>query len=635
MINWRVGFLTALLAPIFVTVIGNLDGFGQMVRNLAGMSMSEFQSALPGVQPLVRAWSGLRIVLTTPQTLPNYDFWGPSRVIPDTINEFPYWSFLFADLHPHLIGIPLAILFLALVLTLFSEMLWAPRLGWGRGFVLLVLFALLLGAQASVNLWELPTYFGLGVLALLVAQYRRRGAIQWPATIGLAVAYLAGAYLLYWPFFSNYVNVGASGVGLVKAGDLPSQWLSIWGFLGFILISWLAYAATRPAGHGIGVYGATAPSGIERWLAGVTGHFDRLPRYIALHRRLVQRPSLGYLLISALIPLTAVAAVGAWLWGRSVLALCLLPLGLAWLLLWRRGRSADAGSLFVALLTITGLAVLAGTQVVYLKDFLQGGSAYRMNTVFKFFSQVWVIWAVAAGIALPRLWQGFVQRGRGRHVWRGAWAVIFVLLFAASFAYPIWGTPARLEMRFPSWQPAYGTLNGLDFMQQGTFTWPDQSNTLDLSHDWQAIGWLLANVRGNATIVESSQVGYYREAGSRIASMTGLSGITGMHESEQRYGEDVGQRSALHREFWETPDPARIQQLLDELQVDLVYVGPLEHYLHPAGVERIQQLAATGQLIPLFSTSGSAIYAVPGRLTETAQGYYVPTASAAMADRVN
>ena len=119
--------------------------------------------------------------------------------------------------------------------------------------------------------------------------------------------------------------------------------------------------------------------------------------FVALHRRLVRRPSVLYLLALLAIPASLVLAVGALLWGRVVLALCLPLLALAVLLLWRRGRDADAGSLFVALLVATGFALLAGTQVVFLKDHLAGSDAYRMNTVFKFFNQVWVLWGRGGG----------------------------------------------------------------------------------------------------------------------------------------------------------------------------------------------------------------------------------------------
>ena len=44
---WTAGFIAALLAPLFVTIIGNLDGFAQVVRNLANVSPGSFQSAIP------------------------------------------------------------------------------------------------------------------------------------------------------------------------------------------------------------------------------------------------------------------------------------------------------------------------------------------------------------------------------------------------------------------------------------------------------------------------------------------------------------------------------------------------------------------------------------------------------------
>src|SRR5690606_11642018 len=99
-----------LLAPLTVAVLGNLDGIGQVVRALSERGVIQVQSALPLLSTLVQAASGLVQVMRGQASLPPYDVWAPSRVIPNTINEFPYWSFLFADLHPHLIGIPLSLL---------------------------------------------------------------------------------------------------------------------------------------------------------------------------------------------------------------------------------------------------------------------------------------------------------------------------------------------------------------------------------------------------------------------------------------------------------------------------------------------------------------------------------------------
>ena len=98
-----------MLAPLFVALIGNLDGFAQVARTLAAVSDWTFQSASRGVETLVNAAGGVGAAASG-QPLPPYDFWGPSRVIPWTINEFPFWSFLFADLHPHMIGIPVCAL---------------------------------------------------------------------------------------------------------------------------------------------------------------------------------------------------------------------------------------------------------------------------------------------------------------------------------------------------------------------------------------------------------------------------------------------------------------------------------------------------------------------------------------------
>ncbi|MER3486460.1 MAG: hypothetical protein C4345_11325, partial [Chloroflexota bacterium] len=45
------------------------------------------------------------------------DFWQSSRAVTNAITEFPFFTFLWADLHPHAVAQPLIVLLLALVFS--------------------------------------------------------------------------------------------------------------------------------------------------------------------------------------------------------------------------------------------------------------------------------------------------------------------------------------------------------------------------------------------------------------------------------------------------------------------------------------------------------------------------------------
>ena len=97
-----------------------------------------------------------------------------------------------------------------------------------------------------------------------------------------------------------------------------------------------------------------------------------------------------------------------------------------------------------------------------------------------------------------------------------------------------------------------------------------------------------------------------------------------MHEQGKRYTEDVGYRDGLHRELWQTQDVPRTQQIMQELNVDLVYVGQLERFLHPDGVRKFETMAAQGLLTPLYQNERVTIYGAPGRLQQQADGAFTP-----------
>jgi len=245
---------------------------------------------------------------------------------------------------------------------------------------------------------------------------------------------------------------------------------------------------------------------------------------------------------------------------------------------------------------------------------------------------------VAAAIALPKIVSRFGSMVRGRTpgrgllstpersgglqpnlrpalaFFRGAWGLAFLLLLFASLAYPLLGTPARLAQRFPGWRPPIGTLNGMAFMENGVYHWPDSGNAIELRYDWEAIQWLLENVRGNLVLAESSRIDYYRAGGTRVASLTGLSGLLGMHAGEQRYGEDVGKRHGKLSEFWNTRELERVEALIDELEIGLIYVGQLERHQHPDAHLRLEQLEDSGLLKSVYRNPEVTIYAVPSHI---------------------
>jgi hypothetical protein len=92
--------ISGLLAVVLALLMGNLNALSQFVEQLR--------------QSLVKL------------PAPGFDYWASSRVIPQTINEFPFWTFLFADLHPHLIAMPFGILVAGLAVN------WVLEAGSGR-----------------------------------------------------------------------------------------------------------------------------------------------------------------------------------------------------------------------------------------------------------------------------------------------------------------------------------------------------------------------------------------------------------------------------------------------------------------------------------------------------------------------
>jgi hypothetical protein len=169
----------ALLGPLFILVVSNLEGFLGVLHQLG-----VFWTSGPGGQLTSRFWTWLGILdLNQPPVLPftwmpsqfgtgSWWWWRASRVIMDydfanrwrgdVINEFPAFSFLLSDLHPHVLAMPFFLLGAALALNLFlggshgKIRLFSVELDLSLEAFALAAFAL--GSLVFLNTWDiLPT----------------------------------------------------------------------------------------------------------------------------------------------------------------------------------------------------------------------------------------------------------------------------------------------------------------------------------------------------------------------------------------------------------------------------------------------------------------------------------------------
>jgi uncharacterized membrane protein len=332
--------------------------------------------------------------------------------------------------------------------------------------------------------------------------------------------------------------------------------------------------------------------GVLRTISLFLRRWNVAPHLVEMYRALVRPSGWGFWVLLWSLVVVGGVAIGLWTLDYRVPALLVPLVWLAFLFLLR--PEPDAGETFTSLLLFTGLLLLLGVEFVFLRDFLGGSSYYRMNTLFKFYIQVWVMLGVACAYLVVYLWSALLAwermpysrtdgRGPATVGWRRvavslAWQAVLMLLIVAALIYPALGTPTRVRDRFDR-SPPVGTLDGMAYMTAGTLVWP-QNNSINLEYDYEAIRWLQDNVRGTPVLAEA-KIGYYREGGMRVASYTGLPlPLGGLHQNEQRWPEQVGQRDGRYMEFWNTTDPARAWELIQELDISYIYLGQLEQTLY-------------------------------------------------------
>jgi YYY domain-containing protein len=530
----------------------------------------------------------------------------------EVIDEFPFFSFLLGDLHPHVLAIPFTLLAIAVALNIF--------LGGWKGLIDLfgvrlnlkpegfAFSALVLGGLAFLNTWDILIGATLIVSAYVFTQVKKDGwnwhrledafLLGLPLVIVSIVIYLPfylgfssqaggilpslmypsrGAHLwLMWgtlliPIYSLLIY-GILGRGYIFTSDGESQakkiapnWkMGLWLGLGFVLllfiamwlIAILAYYVDRPfvdgflAGQGMDAFTLFRETSLRR-LSYIGGLITMLGVLI---------PTLAFLFSSSSREITE----------DDETELDASP-----------SSRPFSPIIFVMLLITLGSILIIAPDFVYLRD--QFG--YRINTIFKFYYQAWVVWSLAASFGIAYLFQNIKSTALNI-----TFRVAMALVIFVGLLYPALSLPTKTN----SFKPTGGfTLDDFDRIKREN---PDEA---------AAIEWLQKAPDG--VVLEAVGDGYSQFA--RISMWTGLQTVLGWtgHEAQWRGSyEPQGARRDEVMLIYTTPDWDTARMLLENYDVRYVYIGSLERSYAPVNEDKFAQ-----NLKLVFQQGIVSIYEMP------------------------
>jgi YYY domain-containing protein len=504
----RIALTAGALAVVGVVLAGNLETGTRLIRDPAATITAPW-------------WQGVG--------------WGASRIFVDhdapgpilTINEFPAFSFVLGDLHPHLMALP----YLLTVLGLAGLLARADTPGGWRWLTQVAVIGAIAGVLGPLNSWDYPLALLLCVLALLM---NRR--VQSVRHRGRALLVLIGSSLIAWaPFYAAFdAPVPGQTTAPPSLVTTVPGLIHLWERLGIVMWERTSVSEFLTAfgwQYGVALLLLAALWTATEW------------------RQVLQS--------TAVIAGGLVVVLVALLSETPVLLLCGIPLLAAVALLDTHGTLGGTRMLATTLIGVA-FTLLIGMEVIYLRDVF----ANRMNTVFKLSFQIWIVLGMAIAVGLSEM-LARIHRPRRRFVASAALITSIGLLLTY---------PALSAYRYTE---AYGPAHwqGLDGAAYIGDTAPDEL---------AALRWLSTHASVDDVILEAQSCAYQPWGGiptARVSAFTGVPTVLGWanHEGQWRASQptrmaQIDARGAAIAAMYADPSLT----LVETYGVTLLYVGPYE-----------------------------------------------------------
>ena len=589
--DWAAGGVTAAA----VAVMGNLQAVRDQLAT-RGIGLERLSNQLDW-RP-VDVGNGAKVPWYGPEW-GAWWWWDSARVMADrgldgghleVITEFPFFSFLLGDNHPHVLSAPFLFLSMGLALQWLAgergqahSPVALRRFGWLPGGpaerIRFGLAATLIAAAFFMNTWDVLPVCGLLAAASVLGApgidtWRRRIGV-----FGLAVpTMLAAAAVMVVPYLLTGRNQVEGVAFNLLNPSRPGQFLLMWAPLlsGAVLSLWLLHRTrSHDRREALVWIGGALLLGLAWMLAATFGPpAHRLSAVLETDSRVLQlliaqRWTLGWI-----VPVLLLALLG---WSCHSLRQAV-----------DAPHSGYPGAVLHAVLLTGAILLLTVPEFLFLRDVF--GPLARMNTVFKFHYQAWILLAVTGSTTIVILM-------RGRRRFAGALAAAIVgAVFAVGLLYPVSALAGRAAGA--SQPPSLNALRDLHRYDPARAA---------------AVDWIRRHTDPEAVIAEAPGISYRPET-SWVGGLTGRPTLMGWqgHEAQWR-GREYTTRASARVDALEgmyirrgMDDIVALMRLWD---VEFLLLGPTEESRFAVSAQRRQELQSV--LVTVWSMEPYLLLARP------------------------
>ena len=530
-------YLLGITTVIFVCILGNLDGLYQLINLLVKL-----------------------------ESIGDFDFWRSSRMMPPDppgfeITEFPFFTFLFADLHAHLMSIPLVILVAAIGLTIIKSSALQSYIVIEK-IIVLMLIGITIGAISAINTWDIPVTTSITLGSVFVGYYLRYKTLNKSFFINgiLTSCIVAGiAIITFIPYHTNTITF-FNWIEPTTNVTTLTQILSINGFFLFLIATGII---------------------------------------VTLHNKFqVNKKEILVVIITSLIVSGAIAALNSYSGAILLSSTIGILIIFSSIKCIQNKEHLTYSLVYIYMITLIGLGIIFSIDIWRIE-----GDIERMNSVFKFYLQAWILLGIAASYFT---YQIIISIPKMNITSKYVVITIITFLLISSSIYPFLGTKDRIADRFNTEIPL--TLDGYAYTKN-TFYF-DELGAISLESDIEAIKWIRENIDGSPVILEGITPSY--RWGGRVSINTGLPAPIGWawHQEQQRWGakDYVQERRNDVDKIYTYPDES--SQLLNKYQIEYIYIGDLERIYYPkSSIAKIEN-GLSGKLTKIFTSDKVSILKV-------------------------